>query len=60
VEREKQVDLFQANMLLEYAEIPVHVLYGKNTNNVNKILASSNLESLVMPYQANQLADLQL
>ena len=47
-------------MLLRYVEIPVHIPYGNNTNNVNNTLASSNLELLVMPYQANQPADPQL
>ena len=47
-------------MLLRYVEIPVHIPHGNNTNNVNNTLASSNLELLVMPYQANQPADPQL
>ena len=50
MEKEEQVNLSQANMLLRYVEIPVHIPYGNNTNNVNNTLASSNLELLVMPY----------
>jgi len=45
-------------MPLEYAGISVYVPHGNDTNNIDNILASSNLESLVIIYWANQPVDL--
>jgi len=54
------VDSSQTNIPLEYAEILMYILCSNNTNNINNILTFPNLEPLVIPYQANQLVDLQL
>ena len=38
-------------MPLEYTEISIYVSYSNNTNNINNMLASPNLEPLVISYQ---------
>ena len=55
--REEQLDSSQTNILLELADNLVYIPYDNDTNN---ILFSINLEPLVIPYQTDQLADLQL
>ena len=57
VKRREQADHSQTNIPLEYAGISVHIPHGNDTNNVDNTLASSNLEPLVILYQANQPVD---
>ena len=52
------MDFSQTNTSLEYIEISVHTSHCNNTKNTNNMLASSILESLVIPYQTNQSTDL--
>ena len=46
----KQLNLSQTNIPLEYIEISVYIPYSNNTNNTNNMLASPNLEPLVISY----------
>jgi len=57
IEREKQLDSSQTNILLELADNLVYISLNNDTNNM---LFSLNLEPLVILYQTDQLADPQL